>query len=81
MPLAASALEASDVIVEEYLKPGTRVEVRSRFDGRWSRGFEIAEVLDHAYRLRRLSDGSVLPTEFVEDDVRHEKRRQGMWWA
>ena len=68
------------LIVEEYLKPGTRVEVRSRFDGAWARGFEIAEVLDRAYRLRRLSDGSVLPTEFECDDVRKERKRQGFWW-
>ncbi|HEV7888002.1 MAG TPA: hypothetical protein VGO92_10620 [Acidimicrobiales bacterium] len=76
-----SELLATEVIVEDYLKPGTRVEVRSRFDGRWSRGFEVAQVLDHAYKLKRMSDGSVLPTDFEEQDVRHERRRQGMWWA
>ena len=71
---------AADVIVEEYLKPGTRVEVKDRFGGRWSRGFEVAEVLTDGYRLKRLSDGSVLPADFEWDDVRKE-RRQGMWWA
>jgi hypothetical protein len=74
-----SNLSTVDVIVEEYLKPGTKVEVRSRFDGHWSRGFEVAEVLPGGYRLRRLSDGSVLPSEFEPDDVRHERKR-GMWW-
>ena len=60
--------------------PGTRVEVRSRFDDSWVRGFEIAEVVDGPhFRLRRLSDGAVLPTDFREDDVRPEKRH-GMWW-
>jgi hypothetical protein len=62
---------------------GTRVEVRSRFDDRWSRGFEVAEVLDeggHArYKLKRRSDGSLLPTLFVDDEVREEKKRS-MWW-
>ncbi len=63
------------------LEPGTRVEVRRRFDQSWARGFEIAEALEGGYRIRRLSDGEVLPTEFEEDDVRAERRRkQGMWW-
>jgi hypothetical protein len=75
-----SELWASELIVEEHLKPGTRVEVRSRFEGGWSRGFEVAEVVPEGYRVRRLSDGSVLPTDFDVDDVRKEKRRQGMWW-
>lgn len=71
---------AAALVVEEFLKPGTRVEVRGRFDGTWSRGFEVAEVLPDGYRLKRLSDGTVLPVEFDVDDVRKEKRRQGMWW-
>jgi hypothetical protein len=56
-----------------YPGPGTRVEVRSRFDGAWCHGFEVAEVVDslgqHAFRLRRLSDGAVLPALFSADDV------------
>lgn len=71
---------AAEVIVEEYLKPGTRVEVRGRFDGKWSRGFELAEVLADGYRVKRMSDDSVLPAVFEPDDVRKE-RRQGLWWA
>lgn len=65
---------------EELMKPGTRVEVRRRFDQRWARGFEIAEVLDSGYRIRRLSDDSVLPEVFSVDDVRREHRREGLWW-
>ncbi len=50
---------------------GVPVEVRSRYDGMWNRGFEIAEQTgSDAYRVRRLSDGSVLPAEFSPDDVR-----------
>jgi hypothetical protein len=66
--------------------PGTRVEVRSRFDERWTRGFEVAEVVDQGdtaavrYRIRRRSDGSVLPALFVDDEVREEKKRS-MWWV
>ena len=66
------------------MQPGTRVEVRSRFDQQWARGFEIEErVVDPTgprYRVRRRSDGSVLPALFVDDDVREEKRKS-MWWV
>ncbi|HZN14612.1 MAG TPA: hypothetical protein VFB78_10120 [Acidimicrobiales bacterium] len=65
-----------------FLEPGTRVEVRRKFDQRWARGFEVAEAIkDDGYRLRRLSDGSVLPADFAEDDVREERKKQGLWWA
>ena len=63
-----------------HLEPGTRVEVRRRFDRRWARGFEVAEVLDGAYTVRRRSDGAVLPTAFPEDEVREERRNTEMWW-
>jgi hypothetical protein len=62
---------------------GTRVEVRSRFDASWARGFEIAEVVDEpraSYRLRRRSDGSVLPVLFADEDLREERRRTWGWW-
>ena len=63
------------------LKPGTRVEVRQRFDRSWTRGFEVAEVLDRGgYKLRRMSDGSVLPYEFDGESVRVEHKKQGLWW-
>ena len=65
------------------MEQGSRVEVRSRFDDRWSRGFEVAEVVDEGegarYRLKRRSDGSVLPVLFVDDELREEKKRS-MWW-
>jgi hypothetical protein len=66
--------------------PGTRIEVRSRFDQRWARGFELVEIVVDAgqaqYRVRRRSDGSVLPALFVDDDVREEKKRSSsMWWV
>lgn len=55
------------------LLPGDRVEVQNRFDGRWSRGFEVVDVLvgmgTRRYRIRRLSDGAVLPRLFVEGEV------------
>lgn len=61
------------------LDPGTRVEVRNRFDGRWARGFEVIGHGPDGYRVRRLSGGDELPTPFAEQDVRRERRR-GTWW-
>ena len=68
------------------MRPGTRVEVRSRFEERWTRGFEVSEVVQPengpiAYRVRRRSDGSILPVTFSDDDLREERRRQPLWWS
>lgn len=66
------------------MSPGTRVEVRSRFDQRWARGFEVSAVVDDGaavrYRVRRRSDGAILPVLFDPDDLRVEHRRDNMWW-
>ncbi len=60
------------------------MEVRSRFDRAWARGFEVAEQVpglpEARYRVRRRSDGSVLPVLFGDDEVREERRRNDMWW-
>jgi hypothetical protein len=71
------------------VRPGTRVEVRSRFESRWTRGFEVADRVDGArdadgsgaamYRVRRRSDGSILPVTFPETDLREENKRS-TWW-
>lgn len=74
------------------MKVGTRVEVRSQFDRSWANGFEIAEIVRDGtegesgedgpgarYKIRRLSDGMVLPRDFDWEDVRRE-RKGGMWW-
>ena len=71
---------ARDAQAAERLEPGTKVEVRRRFDQHWSRGFEIAEAVDDGYKLKRLSDNSVLPVVFDSDEVRLEKKMSGMWW-
>ena len=73
-----SAVDAAET--GESLEPGMRVEVRRRFDAHWARGFEIVAATEGGYRVRRLSDGQELPVEFSFDDVRHERKRQGMWW-
>lgn len=74
-PIAGTLVE-----VDDALEPGTRVEVRNNFDGRWSRGFEIAAVEGGGYRLLRLSDMTTLPITFEAETVRNERRRQGLWW-
>jgi hypothetical protein len=67
----------------EQVRPGTHVEVRSRFEQRWSRGFEVSEIVasegNEQFRLRRRSDGSELPVLFDANDLREERRRS-MWW-
>ncbi|MHB8328051.1 MAG: hypothetical protein ACYDD6_00230 [Acidimicrobiales bacterium] len=71
---------ATDV-APEAITTGTRVDVRSRFVGAWSRGFEVVERVDATgYRVRRLSDGSVLPDVFEDADIRPERRKQALWW-
>jgi hypothetical protein len=67
------------------MQPGTRIEVRSRFDQRWARGFEVAEQVAEEpaarYLVRRRSDNSVLPAEFDAEEVRAEKRGRQLWWV
>ena len=58
------------ILSQQGLRPGTSVEVRSSFDRGWKRGFQVESVHGGGYRLRRLSDGSVLPTVFTFDVVR-----------
>ena len=73
--------DAAETTDGETLEPGTRVEVRRRFDQSWSKGFEVAESSGDGYRVKRISDGSVLPVVFPADDVRRERRKkQGLWW-
>jgi hypothetical protein len=72
--------EARDAEEVERLEPGTKVEVRRRFDQHWSRGFEVAAVVDDGYTLRRVSDKSILPVTFSLDEVRAERKKQGLWW-
>jgi hypothetical protein len=47
------------------LRVGARVEVRNRFDGSWSAGFEVS---------------AERPAHSAPDDVRREPRTS-MWWV
>jgi hypothetical protein len=60
----------------ERLLDGTPCEVLNQFERRWTRGFEVAESVGGGYRLRRLSDGSVLPVVFAVDTVRRDGARR-----
>jgi hypothetical protein len=73
-------IDATRSVPPAPLSSGTRVDVRNRFVGAWSHGFEVAEHVNDGYRVRRLSDDSVLPDVFPGDDVRPERRKPGLWW-
>lgn len=64
---------------DRALDPGTRVEVRDGFEGRWHRGFVVEAVDDDGYRVRRTSDDTLLPAALPRSAVRRE-RRDSMWW-
>ena len=52
------------------LNIGARVEVSTHFTGHWSEGFEVVAMHPLGCRVRRLSDGTVLPVEIDYVDVR-----------
>ena len=58
----------------DALRAGDEVEVRNRFDRHWVGGFALHAVVGGAagtrYRIRRHSDGAVLPALFDTTDVR-----------
>lgn len=68
-----------DATVPAPLEPGTRIEVRTGFDRSWASGFEVAEVTEQGYRVRRRSDDQLLPVPIAVADVRRE-RKNSMWW-
>ena len=54
----------------EPLAVGDPVELHTRFSDSWVGGFEIATVLPDGYRVRRLSDGTLLPDPSSARDLR-----------
>ena len=52
------------------LQLGEPVEVHTKFNDRWVGGFEIAEIVADGYRVRRTSDGTLLPNVTGYDDLR-----------
>jgi len=67
-------MERNDIRAGGRMPPGTRVEVRSRFDATWASGFVVADAQPTGYFVRRVSDGAVLPSQFVADDLRPASR-------
>lgn len=61
------------------LRVGTKVEVRARFDGSWTKGFRVAAIEPEGYRLERSAEGTPLPEVFSFADVRRERTRE-TWW-
>jgi hypothetical protein len=49
---------------------GDQVEVHSKYSDSWVSGFEVVEITLEAYRVRRVSDGSLLPDYTSESDLR-----------
>jgi hypothetical protein len=68
------------VRLADTLAKGDRVEVRKRFDAQWAKGFEVIDVNEQGFRVRRLSDGEELPVTFGEEEVRAERKRSSLWW-
>ena len=53
----------------------SRVDVRTRYErGQWAGGYEIAQVVELGYRIRRPGSLDTLPDIFVPADVRHDRR-------
>jgi hypothetical protein len=52
------------------IEPGVEVEVRTQFTARWAPGFEVDRVVGDRVRIRRRSDGFVIPVALSVDDVR-----------
>ena len=60
------------------LQQGQHVELRNEFTGSWAAGFEVVDVVTVAreqrpvveYRVRRSSDGSIIPALFPTRRVR-----------
>jgi hypothetical protein len=63
-------------IVEVLMQVHDDVEVFTAFTNRWTPGFQVDQVVADGYRLRRTSDGSVLPTSTGETDLRPEITHQ-----
>jgi hypothetical protein len=62
------------VVAPDRLRVGMSVEVRSRFVGAWTRGFEVVTLTHEDVELRRCSDGSLLPVRFARGSVRPDLR-------
>lgn len=67
--LGGNAVRVVD-LTDTQIPVGAQVELRSRFDNRWTHGFAVAVFDDGRYQVRRLSDGQVLPAWFPAEMIR-----------
>jgi hypothetical protein len=58
-------------------RAGEWVQVRNRFNGRWSPGFVVERRLESGYVVRRVRDDSVLPEPVACSDVRRPPALDG----
>ncbi|MGH8977250.1 MAG: hypothetical protein ACRDV7_04180, partial [Acidimicrobiia bacterium] len=62
-------------------RPQDHIEVQCRIEGQWVDGFEVFEIIQDGglrrYRLRRLSDGVVMPVAYAARDVRRKTETTG----
>lgn len=63
--------------LDDALQPGSPCEVRRRYDDGFARGFEVAELVPGGYRVKRMSDGAVLPVTFSPADVQPSRAGSG----
>lgn len=52
------------------MKVGDPVEVYSSFEQTWASGFEISDIRDGGYGVRRTHDGALIPNTTSPRDVR-----------
>ena len=62
------------------LEVGTSVAVRNRFVGSWRGGFEVVEQVGDGYRIKRVSDGAILPDVIGGDEVRSDRHNHNVLW-
>jgi hypothetical protein len=77
-PLVQLIQEVLNRSATRDLEPGTVIVVRNRFNGRWTPGFVVHEVLEEGYRIRRTHTEAVLPTIFVRSDIAADKSGGGV---
>ena len=64
------------------MERGQPIELRNEYTGQWSSGFEVADIVERRqhdravteYRVKRSSDGSVIPALFPARRVRPSDR-------
>jgi len=54
------------------MERGEQVQLWVTFTETWSSGFEIADIVEGGYQVRRRSDGSLLPSPTSEGDLRRD---------